>query len=105
MAGHGLLPGCQRAWNHDGCPGYLRSPAMPGEPEDEIRMGGVACHCPCHRLTREIELHRQAAELTRTQLAVLEAENLRLVEQAGQMAETIEDLQERLANAGDNADG
>jgi hypothetical protein len=47
MAGQGLLGGCDRAWTHD-CMGY-----EPG-PTDDGPFGGVVCHCPCHRLEREL---------------------------------------------------
>lgn len=68
MAGHDLLPGCQRAWNHDECPGYRPAP-------EDNPFAGVACHCPCHRLARQV--------------ALLETENRRMREQLGNMAEEI----------------
>jgi hypothetical protein len=53
MAGHGLLPGCRQAWNHDGCPGYLdRRPD--GWSDDEPWLGGLVCHCPCHALRQTV---------------------------------------------------
>jgi transposase len=53
MAGHDLLPGCQTAWKHPDCPGYLPSPRA--ETEEELVTGGMVCHCPCHGLQKRIE--------------------------------------------------
>jgi hypothetical protein len=47
MAGQGLLGGCNRPWTHD-CTGF-----EPGA-SDDGPFGGVVCHCPCHRLERQL---------------------------------------------------
>lgn len=53
MAGHAILPGCRMEWRHD-CPGRDESVPLQSAdtPAEEIRVGGVICSCPCHRLKR-----------------------------------------------------
>jgi hypothetical protein len=71
VAGHGLLDGCTQPWNHDGCPGYLPSPEAPdGAP----RMGGLACHCPCHGLRDLLATYETDLLAARREISRLRAE-------------------------------